>query len=158
MVEGERKTRRLWSTLARSAPYAVGTAELAATIEPSGDGCADLVLDARYQCRPRGPLGSLCWRTVGDRPAVAAGLTGEGVDRAVILGLALRLAFTLCGGAADVLRDSPLRMTKRAVVLSVGAVGGPMLGEMVERRLRELALFIGRQHRISVGDAQAKAS
>ena len=70
MVEGERKTRRLWSTLARSAPYAVGTAELAATIEPSGDGCADLLLDARYQCRPRGPLGALCWRTVGDRPEV----------------------------------------------------------------------------------------
>ena len=71
--------------------------------------------------------------------ASTLGLDVAPIERAVRLGLALRLAMGLCGGDADILGDSALRHDGKMLTLSLGRSATPLLGEMVERRLKELA-------------------
>jgi exopolyphosphatase/guanosine-5'-triphosphate,3'-diphosphate pyrophosphatase len=74
------------------------------------------------------------------RQAVSTlGLEAAEIDRAVRLGLALRLAVGLCGGRGEALADTALQTDGSDLVLSVGPRAAPLLGEMVERRLKELA-------------------
>jgi exopolyphosphatase/guanosine-5'-triphosphate,3'-diphosphate pyrophosphatase len=63
------------------------------------------------------------------------------------LGLALRLAYTLCGGALDLLADVRLVREADALVLELPEAGSVLLGEAVERRLSALgrALNLGQR-------------
>ena len=63
------------------------------------------------------------------------------------LGLALRLAYTLCGGALDLLADVRLVREPDALILELPAAGSVLLGEAVERRLAALgrALNLGQR-------------
>jgi exopolyphosphatase/guanosine-5'-triphosphate,3'-diphosphate pyrophosphatase len=76
-------------------------------------------------------------------PLLDAPMTAE--SRA--LGLALRLAYTLCGGALDLLSDVRLVRDADALILELPEAGSVLLGEAVERRLAALgrALNLGQR-------------
>jgi len=59
------------------------------------------------------------------------------------LGLALRLAYTLCGGALELLRDVQLSRDSNALMLELPEKGSLFQGETVERRLGALARALG---------------
>jgi len=63
------------------------------------------------------------------------------------LGLALRLAYTLCGGALDLLNDVRLIREPDALILELPESGGLLLGEAVERRLGALGRALGLSRR-----------
>ena len=86
------------------------------------------------------------------RFAGAIGLDLAGIEAAVTLGLAIRLALSFSGGDAAVLAQSPLRLEENELVLAVGSMGRVMLGESVERRMRQLADQLGRSWRIGNAD------
>jgi exopolyphosphatase/guanosine-5'-triphosphate,3'-diphosphate pyrophosphatase len=91
--------------------------------------------------------------------ASTLGLEAVEIERAVRLGLALRLAFGLSGGRAEALADTALEVAKSELVLNVGSLAAPLLGEMVERRLKELASAGDRGWRIETKrKARKKAS
>jgi len=96
----------------------------------------------------------------GQRQAASTlGLEVVEIERAVRLGLALRLAIGLSGGHAEALADTKLDVTKSDLVLGVGRAAAPLLGEMVERRLKELASAGDRGWRIeTIRRARKKAS
>jgi exopolyphosphatase/guanosine-5'-triphosphate,3'-diphosphate pyrophosphatase len=60
-----------------------------------------------------------------------------------ILGLALRLAYTLCGGTIDLLSEAWLGREAGSLVLEIPSVGSLFLGETVQRRLDALARSLG---------------
>jgi exopolyphosphatase/guanosine-5'-triphosphate,3'-diphosphate pyrophosphatase len=55
------------------------------------------------------------------------------------LGLALRLAYTLCGGAVDLLSEVWLGREGNSLILEIPSEESPFLGETVQRRLDTLA-------------------
>jgi len=59
------------------------------------------------------------------------------------LGLALRLAHTLCGGTIDLLSEAWLGREAGSLVLEIPSVGSLFLGETVQRRLDALARSLG---------------
>jgi exopolyphosphatase/guanosine-5'-triphosphate,3'-diphosphate pyrophosphatase len=59
------------------------------------------------------------------------------------LGLALRLAYTLCGGTIDLLSEAWLGREGGRLVLEIPPVGSLFLGETVQRRLDALARSLG---------------
>jgi exopolyphosphatase/guanosine-5'-triphosphate,3'-diphosphate pyrophosphatase len=59
------------------------------------------------------------------------------------LGLALRLAYTLCGGALDLLDQVLLDREGNALVLELPATGSLFVGEAVQRRLDALGRALG---------------
>lgn len=59
------------------------------------------------------------------------------------LGLALRLAYTLCGGTVDLLSQVRLGREGDALVLEVPSADNLFLGEAVQRRLDALAKSLG---------------
>jgi exopolyphosphatase / guanosine-5'-triphosphate,3'-diphosphate pyrophosphatase len=59
--------------------------------------------------------------------------------RAEILGMALRLAYTLSAGTPDLLAGTRLRVDGRRLVLSLAQGTGVFVGEAVVRRLTRLA-------------------
>jgi exopolyphosphatase/guanosine-5'-triphosphate,3'-diphosphate pyrophosphatase len=59
------------------------------------------------------------------------------------LGLALRLAYTLCGGALDLLREVRLSRAEGTLWLELPESGSLFQGEAVERRLAALARALG---------------
>ena len=120
-----------------------------AGIDHAGRGFLALALQARYGGVPPPTAMS---------QAATTGLDDEPAERAVRIGLALRLAYALSGGSKRDLSQSSVAVDKEALTLLVAPEVARLLGETVDRRLRELAAFIGRDHRIVVGDAQAKAS
>jgi exopolyphosphatase/guanosine-5'-triphosphate,3'-diphosphate pyrophosphatase len=63
--------------------------------------------------------------------------------RAEVLGLALRLAYTLCGGTAALLRATSLTRTPGRLVLRLHEGTGVFAGESVTRRLDRLAQALG---------------
>jgi exopolyphosphatase / guanosine-5'-triphosphate,3'-diphosphate pyrophosphatase len=91
--------------------------------------------------------------------ASTLGLEAVDIERAVRLGLALRLAIVLSGGRAEALADTSLDLGASELALSVGPHAAPLMGEMVERRLKELASVSDRGWRIETrSKAQKKAS
>jgi exopolyphosphatase/guanosine-5'-triphosphate,3'-diphosphate pyrophosphatase len=85
-------------------------------------------LHARYGGAPDDPIKAATRPLIGDDEAAVA--------RA--LGLAVRLAYTLCGGALDLLADVALRRDAGVLVLELPASGSLFQGEAVERRLAAL--------------------
>jgi exopolyphosphatase/guanosine-5'-triphosphate,3'-diphosphate pyrophosphatase len=75
---------------------------------------------------------------------VARGLLSTATIRqAEVLGAALRLAFTLCGGVPALLEATGLERRGGALVLRLSQGAGVFAGESVQRRLEALALLLG---------------
>jgi exopolyphosphatase / guanosine-5'-triphosphate,3'-diphosphate pyrophosphatase len=70
-------------------------------------------------------------------------LDEQGVQEARTLGLALRLAYTLCAGTIDLLSEVELDRTANRLVLNIPASSGLFGGETVQRRLEAVARSIG---------------
>ncbi len=75
-------------------------------------------------------------------------LTENQVRKALVLGLALRLAHTLTGGAAPLLRRTSLRLAGDELQLALPEDASVLAGEVVERRLGALASALNREARI----------
>ena len=73
------------------------------------------------------------------------------VERARTIGLALRLAYTLCGGVTAVLEESPLRCDAETLTLVLPAIHATLAGDIVTRRLQSLAKLLGRKAAVEVG-------
>lgn len=71
--------------------------------------------------------------------------------RALVLGLALRLAFTLCAATTGMLPKTRLEIAKNTVTLIVPRRYETLLGEVVQRRLSALARAIDRKGEMQVG-------
>mgnify|MGYP005813362611 CR=1 FL=1 len=71
--------------------------------------------------------------------------------RALVLGLSLRLAFTLCAATTGMLPRTRLEISKSNVVLVVPRRYEALLGEVVQRRLAALARAIDRKGEMRVG-------
>jgi exopolyphosphatase/guanosine-5'-triphosphate,3'-diphosphate pyrophosphatase len=82
--------------------------------------------------------------------AHGVGLDDDRLDRAAVLGLALRLAYTLSGGADAVLTDTRLRFGAKRLTLVVAKRRAAFLGELVERRLQQLASACNRGAAIEI--------
>jgi exopolyphosphatase/guanosine-5'-triphosphate,3'-diphosphate pyrophosphatase len=84
-------------------------------------------------------------------PAEAAGLASpEAMRRASLWGLALRLGQRLSGGVEGPLRSGRLEADGRELCLVLPAEYAALYGEAVDRRLRNLAMAMGLQHRMLV--------
>jgi exopolyphosphatase/guanosine-5'-triphosphate,3'-diphosphate pyrophosphatase len=90
-------------------------------------------LHARYGGPPDDPIKAATRQLLDDREAAEARS----------LGLALRLAYTLCGGALDLLGDVSLSRKDNALVLELPPSGSLFQGEAVERRLAALSRALG---------------
>lgn len=75
----------------------------------------------------------------------------EMLDRAIGWGLAMRLAQRLGAGTHDVLERSQLKQVGDALHLVLDPTDAPLYGEVVERRLRRLAQFLGLGAALSLG-------
>jgi exopolyphosphatase/guanosine-5'-triphosphate,3'-diphosphate pyrophosphatase len=90
-------------------------------------------LHARYGGAPDDPIKAQTRVLLDDREAVDARS----------LGLALRLAYTLSGGALNLLRDVRLSRDEGTLLLEFPTQGRLYQGEAVERRLGALARALG---------------
>ncbi len=77
------------------------------------------------------------------KAAVRGLLEDDAAAEARRLGLALRLAYTLCGGALELLEQVRLRRQGEGVVLELPATGSLFVGEAVQRRLDALGRSLG---------------
>jgi exopolyphosphatase / guanosine-5'-triphosphate,3'-diphosphate pyrophosphatase len=91
------------------------------------------VLHARYGGAPDDPIKAATRPLLNDREAAEARS----------LGLALRLAYTLCGGALDLIGEVSLSRTDKTLRLELPASGSLFQGEAVERRHAALARALG---------------
>ena len=91
------------------------------------------VLHARYGGQPDDPV-TLATRPLLDDPAAA---------EARSLGLALRLAYTLCGGALELLDEVALARDGDSLMLEASPRGALFEGEAVQRRLDALGRSLG---------------
>jgi exopolyphosphatase / guanosine-5'-triphosphate,3'-diphosphate pyrophosphatase len=73
------------------------------------------------------------------------------LQQAIGWGLAMRLAQRLGAGTHDILKRSALRREDDTLVLVLEPADQSLYGEVVERRLRRLAQFLGLRARLSIG-------
>ena len=71
-------------------------------------------------------------------------------QRARVMGLALRLAFTLCAASMGVLPHTCLVVTNDRLFLDVPQTHQDFVGEVVEKRLAALAKVLGLKHGVRV--------
>lgn len=90
-------------------------------------------LHARYGGAPDDPIKAPTRPLLDDREAADARS----------LGLALRLGYTLCGGALELLNEVRLSREDSVLLLELPADGGLFQGEAVERRLAALGRALG---------------
>src|SRR5690606_32079096 len=76
---------------------------------------------------------------------LAGVLTERSNYRSMVLGLALRLAFTLCAATTGMLPKTRLEVSKTHVTLVVPPRYQSLLGEMVSKRLTALARTMDRK-------------
>ncbi|HYE50796.1 MAG TPA: Ppx/GppA family phosphatase [Azospirillaceae bacterium] len=89
--------------------------------------------------------------TLDATTAVARGLVSETqMARANILGLALRLAHTLTGGAATLLQRTALRLGDETLTLALPEDAAMLSGDVVQRRVEALAKALHRRGEITV--------
>ncbi len=93
-----------------------------------------LTMALRYEAEPEAPF-----LAVG-----RALLAPEAIQRATMLGCALRLAYTLSAGTPDLLAGTRLRVN-HTLTLQLAEGSGVFAGESVTRRLDRLALAVGLQ-------------
>ena len=82
-------------------------------------------------------------------PDIAALATPAELKRATAWGYAMRLGQRLSGGVAAGLKQSRLAREGEVLRLEVDPVAGPLVGEIVERRLKSLASALGLKAQIS---------
>ncbi len=111
-----------------------------AGIDHPGRAYVALALYARYEGEPDPDTTRAAWHLL-DEPSLR---------EAYQLGLALRVAYRLTGGAAAVLATCKLRLTAKELVLDVPRRMGGMVGEMVGRRLESLAGAVDRRATIKL--------
>ncbi len=70
--------------------------------------------------------------------------------RALVLGLALRLAFTLSGATTGVLPRTRFKATAKTLTLEVPASLAPLVGDVVVKRMQNLAKALGRKGEIEI--------
>ncbi|MDR3517862.1 MAG: Ppx/GppA family phosphatase [Azospirillaceae bacterium] len=99
-----------------------------------------LVGYARYEGRIDA-LDPLQDRTLADARAL---MSESQLRRALVLGLALRLAHSLTGGVATLLQRTQLRLEDERLVLTLAGDAGVLAGDVVERRLSVLARLLNR--------------
>jgi exopolyphosphatase / guanosine-5'-triphosphate,3'-diphosphate pyrophosphatase len=92
-----------------------------------------LALHARYGGAADDPV------KAATRPLLDDGESGE----ARSLGLALRLAYTLCGGALELLDAVRLARDTQGIMLELPPTGSLFVGEAVQRRLDALGRALG---------------
>ena len=80
-------------------------------------------------------------------------LAAEETERAVVVGMALRLAQRLAAGTPGPLRETALRAEGRRLVLTVEPAAAPLVGEVVLRRLARLADRLGMAYLVRSGAA-----
>jgi exopolyphosphatase/guanosine-5'-triphosphate,3'-diphosphate pyrophosphatase len=73
------------------------------------------------------------------------------LDRARILGAALRVAFLISASMPGILPRAPLRVERRRLVLDLDTKLAPLAGERLFNRVRQLARLIGREPVILAG-------
>jgi exopolyphosphatase/guanosine-5'-triphosphate,3'-diphosphate pyrophosphatase len=88
-------------------------------------------------------------------PRLADMLTKEARKRALVIGLAARLAHDLCAGMAGILPSMPLSCEEDRLVLNFPVRLAPLDGEPVRRRLRQLAAALRRAPQIRVAGLPA---
>ena len=71
-------------------------------------------------------------------------LDARGLERGEVLGLALRLAITICGGTAALLQCTALDLTADHLGIALPGDGTVIGGDALERRLKRLAKATGR--------------
>lgn len=102
-----------------------------------------LGLDARG----RAMIGQALYTAFGGgepRPSILAALAAEfDLDRAQQWGLAIRLGQRLSGGCAQPLEQSSLSVVEGKLRLTLSSQARPLLGDAVERRLKNLAQALG---------------
>ena len=91
-----------------------------------------LALALRYEAEPEAPFLEIA-RTL---------LNDEARRQATILGVAMRLAYTLSAGTPDLLAGTQL-LVNRVLTLRLAAGGGVFAGESITRRLERLGLVMG---------------
>jgi exopolyphosphatase / guanosine-5'-triphosphate,3'-diphosphate pyrophosphatase len=85
-----------------------------------------------------------------DRPPVLTALAGiSDLHYAHQWGLAMRLGQRLSGGVAEPLRRTRLSVDDEIIRLTLSPEAGPLMGEAVERRLKQLAQSFGKRPEIS---------
>jgi len=67
------------------------------------------------------------------------------IDRARVLGAALRLAYVVSAAMPGVLPRTPLAVERHRLALRLPGARAPLAGERVSNRLRALARIIGRE-------------
>ena len=90
-------------------------------------------------------------------PQIRTLATARMLDRAHVLGGAMRVAYAISAGMADVLPRTSLHCTKSKVILTLPAHYAPLVNERVENRLKQLARLIGREPQVKIagsGDDQ----
>jgi exopolyphosphatase/guanosine-5'-triphosphate,3'-diphosphate pyrophosphatase len=71
--------------------------------------------------------------------------TARMLDRARILGAAMRVAYLITAGQSGVLSQTPLRVAHGKLVLRLAGRFAPLAGDRVFNRLRQVARLIGRE-------------
>lgn len=84
----------------------------------------------------------------GDSAQLVDMLGAERLRWSTVLGLGLRLAHTITGGAGDLLSQFRLELSDREVILHVAAQAEELLGDAVDRRMASLAKALQREPRI----------
>jgi exopolyphosphatase/guanosine-5'-triphosphate,3'-diphosphate pyrophosphatase len=109
-----------------------------AGIDHPGRAFVALALYARYDGEPGGEVAQIAWRLLGE----------DQLREAFRLGLALRVAYRLSGGASSVLARTRLASEGRELVLEVPKRDVDMIGEVVGRRLEALATALDKRARV----------
>jgi len=109
-----------------------------AGIDHPGRAYVALALFARYDGEPGGETAQISWRMLDE----------DSLREAFRLGLALRLAYRLSGGASAVLARTRLAVEGRELILEVPKRDVGMVGEMVGRRLESVASAFDKKPRI----------
>ena len=104
----------------------------------------------------RAMLGQALFSHFGGGTAIAPGLerlaSAEALRRAMLWGLAIRLAQRLSGGVERPLTHTRLTLRDGLLLLELDSDDVALGGEVVERRLRHLAQTLGVKYRLVRGD------
>jgi len=90
-------------------------------------------------------------RTDGITAAAQQILTKAQINRAVTLGLLVRLAYTLTAGSLDLIRYTELKMTDKVLRLTLTGKAASLKGDIIQDSLALLAKRLGRRAIITVG-------
>jgi len=84
-------------------------------------------------------------------PQIRTHLSPRMLDRARLLAGAMRVAYVVSAGMADVLPQTPLAAGKGKLTLTLPVELGDLVSERLSNRLKQLARLVGREPAIQVG-------